>query len=406
LGFVVTLLLERSGVRPSFNISNFPKVKHPGYQYDALGRNTQIPAADAPNNNGIITLAYNTNDQVTQISQAGATTNFSYEAEGRRLNETSGNTTTTRHYTDGSDNPTWTTQAAVNVPNTVTKTEIYTPSLGSGLNVTTTIQNGTLTGSVQLHDLRGNTVTTIDLTTNTATSWCTYDEFGNQDSSNPANTNLISYSTYAGAERATNATGLILMGARVYNPETNQFTSPDPVQGGNENSYTYPNDPINMQDLSGRWGFWVDLAVGLLIGGLTAAACGATAGIACPLIVGGVLSAINGAASAGNDADQQGLTGQARTNAVLGGALEGVITNTVGLGVGKLAKPYLDYVADAGMLSRVGRAVARVPIKKGKVLGALGVRTAIRTTAEYALSKVSDYWTTKSIRAIEDWHKH
>ena len=41
------------------------------------------------------------------------------------------------------------------------------------------------------------------------------------------------------------------MGARVYNPETNQFTSPDPVKGGNENSYTYPNDPQNFRDFLG-----------------------------------------------------------------------------------------------------------------------------------------------------------
>jgi RHS repeat-associated protein len=248
---VVTLLLERSGVRPSFNISNFAKVKHPDYQYDALGRNTLIPSADAPNNNGTITLAYNTNDQVTQISQAGATTNFSHEAEGRRLTETSGTQITTRHYTDGSDNPTWSTQAATTPGAAMTKTDIYTPSLGTGLNVTTTIQAGAATGSMQLHDLRGNTVTTIDLSTNTASGWCSYDEFGNPDSFNPANTANINYTTYGQAERATNTTGLILMGARVYNPETNQFTSPDPVKGGNENSYTYPNAPENFCDFLG-----------------------------------------------------------------------------------------------------------------------------------------------------------
>jgi RHS repeat-associated protein len=265
LGFVVTLLLERSGVRPSFNISNFPKVKHPGYQYDALGRNTLIPSADAPNNNGTITLAYNTNDQVTQISQAGATTNFSYEAEGRRLTETSGTQITTRHHTDGSDYPTWTTQAASTAGAPVTKTEIYTPSLGSGLNITTTIQNGAATSAMQLYDLRGNTVTTIDLATNTASSWCSYDEFGNPDTTNQTNTNLINYSTYAGAERATNTTGLILMGARVYNPETNQFTSPDPVKGGNENSYTYPNEPLHGSDFTGLWDWWDTLDVALTV---------------------------------------------------------------------------------------------------------------------------------------------
>ena len=119
------------------------------------------------------------------------------------------------------------------------------------LNITTTLQNGTKQAAVQLHDIRGNTVTTVDLDTETATAWSSYDEYGNPDTTNPANTNNINYTTYAQAERATNTTGLILMGARVYNPTTNQFTTPDPVKGGNENPYTYPNDPLNSSDYSG-----------------------------------------------------------------------------------------------------------------------------------------------------------
>ncbi|CAB4950984.1 unannotated protein [freshwater metagenome] len=329
----MTLLLERSGVRPSFNISNFAKVKHTDYQYEALGRNTLIPAADAPNNNGTITLAYNTNDQVTMINQSGATTNFSYDAEGRRLNETSGNTTTTRHYTDGSYNPTWSTQAAKATPNTVTKTEIYTPSLGTGLNVTTTIQNGSATGVMQLHDLRGNTVTTIDLSTNTATAWCSYDEFGNQDSTNPANTNLINYNTYAGAERATNATGLILMGARVYNPETNQFTSPDPVKGGNENSYTYPNDPLCEHDFNGLNG-WIDFIGGglVILGGL--AICPESFGAGCIVSL-AVAGGLVGAASEGADAQAEAIPQGEKYNERL---LDGFVLGAITLGKGPVFK--------------------------------------------------------------------
>ncbi len=238
-----------AGTTTNHSYNSFSQLTNTGYLYDALGRNTVIPAADAPNSNGAITLTYNTNDQVTGILQAGNSTSFTYDAEGRRLNETSAGATTTRHYTDSSDNPTWTTQTGSNA-----KTEIYTPSLGTGLNVTTTIQAGVATGSMQLHDLRGNTVTTINLTNNTATAWCSYDEYGNPDPSNPANTANINHTTYGQAERATNTTGLILMGARVYNPETNQFTSPDPVKGGNENGYVYPNDPINGSDSAGEYG--------------------------------------------------------------------------------------------------------------------------------------------------------
>lgn len=41
------------------------------------------------------------------------------------------------------------------------------------------------------------------------------------------------------------------MGVRLYNPTTGQFLSPDPIDGGNVTSYTYPQDPINVMDTTG-----------------------------------------------------------------------------------------------------------------------------------------------------------
>jgi hypothetical protein len=55
------------------------------------------------------------------------------------------------------------------------------------------------------------------------------------------------------------------MGARVYNPTTNQFTAPDPITGGNENTYSYPNDPINKSDFTGLWSGWDTLDVALTV---------------------------------------------------------------------------------------------------------------------------------------------
>ncbi len=237
-----------SGTTTNHTYNSFSQLTNTGYVYDALGRNTSIPSVDTPNQTGAITLAYNTNDQVTLISQAGVSTSYGYDVEGRRLNESTGGVTTTKHYTDSSDNPAWSVQTGAGAP---AKTEIYLPSLGSGLNVVTTTQNNVKTVSMQLHDLRGNTVTTIDLDTDTATAWSSYDEYGNPVTTNPTNTNNINYSTYGQAERATTITGLILMGARVYNAITNQFLGQDPIRAGNENAYTSPTDSINSTDFTG-----------------------------------------------------------------------------------------------------------------------------------------------------------
>ena len=45
---------------------------------------------------------------------------------------------------------------------------------------------------------------------------------------------------------------LIEMGARGYMPTLGRFLEVDPVEGGNENDYIYPADPVNQSDLDGR----------------------------------------------------------------------------------------------------------------------------------------------------------
>jgi RHS repeat-associated protein len=62
----------------------------------------------------------------------------------------------------------------------------------------------------------------------------------------------IGYGWLGGKERATDTTGPILMGARVYNSSSGTFSSTDPVFGGNTTSYAYPQDPVNKVDLDGR----------------------------------------------------------------------------------------------------------------------------------------------------------
>ncbi len=223
------------------------------YVYDAFGRQTLIPAADAPETTlGDIGLTYFDDDLAHSITQDGTTTTFGLDPAGRRLTQSTvsstGTTSLLRHYGDDSDNPAW----ATNQDGYLMR---FTPSL-DGLGAIIDADGNV---NMPLANPHGDNVTTVFIPEAQAASepvtqiggWADYTEYG---LSKTGQTRGWGYGWLGSHERATmpETAGLTLMGSRLYNPVRGAFTSVDPVPGGNTTAYTYPQDPINSFDLDGQ----------------------------------------------------------------------------------------------------------------------------------------------------------
>jgi len=110
-----------------------------------------------------------------------------------------------------------------------------------------------------LTNIHGDVMATID-STGVLISHHISGPFGESivSSSNPANTATDTSWGYLGQHQKTQETALLLsptqMGARVYIPSLGRFLQVDPVEGGTENNYTYPQDPVNDSDVTGLAG--------------------------------------------------------------------------------------------------------------------------------------------------------
>ncbi|GAA4166044.1 hypothetical protein GCM10022286_30050 [Gryllotalpicola daejeonensis] len=225
------------------------------YSYDAFGRQTTLPGADAPDATaGDVTLSYYDTDAAHTITEGGTITTYSIDPTGRRVTTaTSGASasTVTDHYSDASDSPAWVSTG----DQTGSAETAYTTSIAGGLSAASTTEAGTTTASLDLTDLSGAVVAAIAVSpgenATQVDGYSVYDEYGNTEGADTS-TGIEAYAWLGAQQRAKGGASLVLMGARLYNSTTGRFTSVDPVAGGNENSYNYPNDPINSNDITGR----------------------------------------------------------------------------------------------------------------------------------------------------------
>jgi RHS repeat-associated protein len=233
------------------------------YAYDVFGRTSTLPAGDATGigshnaanggPSGAVTLGYYSNDMVASQAQGSAPNAasivFGLDPNQDRISTEStitsaGTKTVTNHYDDDSDSPAWTSSHKVDGTTVVKR---YLNGIDGNLDALVN-DNGDV--KLELTNLHGDTVATIDPDATSITGYHETTEFGAPR--DPASAD-DTYGWLGAKKRSTDDLGgLTLMGVRLYNPENGRFASVDPIYGGNANAYNYPDDPTDQYDLSGE----------------------------------------------------------------------------------------------------------------------------------------------------------
>jgi RHS repeat-associated protein len=239
------------------------RISNTGYSYDNLGRTLTLPGSDTgAAASGSLTATYFANDMVQSQTQDGHSKTWALDPAGRLLDETDSVTskTSTSIYASASDSPAW---IAVSDGTWTRNAE----DLAGGL---AAVQGSAGSVTLQIENLHGDVVATVDDSAAAAglASYFESTEFGA-----PRTTNTVAPTRYGwlgGMQRSADTLGgLVLMGARQYNPVIGRFLSRDAFAQGSANDYDYVfQDPVNAMDLNGRTDWrrtdhWAELTIGM-----------------------------------------------------------------------------------------------------------------------------------------------